>query len=146
MAIFEEELRRFGNVVVCTDDGSYGRKGFVTEAAREALVAGGVDIVYAVGPVPMMRAIANLTFPFGVKNHRISQSRHDRRHGDVRWLPGDRRRPNGFACVDGPEFDGHDVNYEELLDRLSTYREFEQKSTACAEGHCRGGKENQAAE
>jgi ferredoxin--NADP+ reductase len=59
--IFEKELQRFGNVVVCTDDGSYGRKGFVTDAAKEILAAEKVDIVYAVGPVPMMRAVANLT-------------------------------------------------------------------------------------
>ena len=59
--IFEKELRRFGEVVVCTDDGSYGRKGFVTDAAKEILAAEKVDIVYAVGPVPMMRAVANLT-------------------------------------------------------------------------------------
>src|SRR5512140_2931420 len=49
--IFEEELKRLGEVVVCTDDGSYGRHGFVTDAARDLLSAGGIDIVYAVGPV-----------------------------------------------------------------------------------------------
>ena len=65
--IFERELRQLGSVVVCTDDGSYGRKGFVTEAARELIAAGGVDIVYAVGPVPMMRAVAKLTQPLGVR-------------------------------------------------------------------------------
>src|SRR5512138_241063 len=54
--IFEQELKRLGEVLVCTDDGSYGRHGFVTDAARDALAKGGVDIVYAVGPVPMMRA------------------------------------------------------------------------------------------
>jgi len=64
--IFEEELRRLGEVLVCTDDGSYGRKGFVTDVAREVLAAGGVDIVYAVGPVPMMRAVANLTRPLNL--------------------------------------------------------------------------------
>ena len=72
--IFERELQRLGDVVVCTDDGSYGRKGFVTDAAGELLAHGGVDIVYAVGPVPMMRAVANLTRPSGV--HTIVS--HDR--------------------------------------------------------------------
>src|SRR5258708_18801143 len=65
--IFEPDLRRLGEVTVCTDDGSYGRKGFVTDAAREALGVGGWDVVYAVGPVPMMRAVVNLTKPSGVR-------------------------------------------------------------------------------
>ena len=65
--IFEAELRRLGEVIVCTDDGSYGRKGFVTDAAKDALAGGGIGIVYAVGPVPMMRAVANLTKPLGVR-------------------------------------------------------------------------------
>jgi len=55
--ILEEELRRYGEVIVCTDDGTYGRHGFVTEALRDVLDAGGVDEIYAVGPVPMMRAV-----------------------------------------------------------------------------------------
>ncbi len=56
--IFEDELRRAGEVITCTDDGSYGRPGFVTDALRDVIEAGGVDAVYAVGPVPMMRAVA----------------------------------------------------------------------------------------
>jgi ferredoxin--NADP+ reductase len=59
--IFEAELARLGEVLVCTDDGTHGRKGLVTDAARDVLDAGGIDIVYAVGPVPMMRAAAALT-------------------------------------------------------------------------------------
>ena len=51
--------------MVCTDDGSYGRHGFVTDAAKDLLAEGGIDIVYAVGPVPMMRAVVNLTKPLG---------------------------------------------------------------------------------
>jgi len=64
--IFEDELRRAGEVITCTDDGSYGRHGFVTDALRDVIEAGGVDAVYAVGPVPMMRAVAEVTRPFGV--------------------------------------------------------------------------------
>jgi len=59
--IYEPELRALGDVVVCTDDGSYGRKGFATQATEDLLKAGGVDIVYAVGPVMMMKAVAELT-------------------------------------------------------------------------------------
>ena len=64
--ILEDELRAQGEVVTCTDDGSYGRPGFVTEALADLCAAGGIDAVYAVGPVPMMRAVAELTRPYGI--------------------------------------------------------------------------------
>ena len=135
--IFENELKRYGSVVVCTDDGSYGRKGFVTDAAKEILTSDKVDIVYAVGPVPMMRAVANLTRGLGV--HTIVSLNPvmidgTGMCGGCRVSLGNETK---FACVDGPEFDGHLVNFDELQDRLSTYREFEQRSTACAAGTCR---------
>jgi ferredoxin--NADP+ reductase len=135
--IYEEELRRYGDVVVCTDDGSYGRKGFVTDAAREILATGTVEIVYAVGPVPMMRAVTNLTRPLGV--HTVVSLNPimidgTGMCGGCRVSVGNETK---FACVDGPEFDGHKVNFEELQDRLGTYREFEQQAVACAPGNCR---------
>jgi ferredoxin--NADP+ reductase len=135
--IFEKELERYGKVVVCTDDGGYGRKGFVTDAAKEILAAGKVDIVYAVGPVPMMRAVANLTRSLGVRTIvSLNPVMIDGTGmcGGCRVSLGNETK---FACVDGPEFDGHLVNFDELQDRLSTYREFEQRSTACASGKCR---------
>jgi ferredoxin--NADP+ reductase len=64
--ILEDELREAGEVVVCTDDGSYGRPGFVTQALEDLLAAGGIDAVFAVGPVPMMRAVSEMTRPFEV--------------------------------------------------------------------------------
>ena len=135
--IFENELKRYGNVIVCTDDGSYGRKGFVTDAVKEILAKEKVDIVYAVGPVPMMRAVANLTRGLGV--HTIVSLNPvmidgTGMCGGCRVSVGNETK---FACVDGPEFDGHTVNFDELQDRLSTYREFEQRSVACARGTCR---------
>lgn len=137
--IMESELRLLGEVVVCTDDGSYGRKGFVTEATRELLAAGGVDIVYAIGPVPMMRAIANLTRPFGVRTIvSLNPVMVDGTGmcGGCRVGVGNETK---FACVDGPEFDGHLVDFDLLSDRLTTYRELEQSATACAPGACRVG-------
>ena len=105
--------------MVCTDDGSYGRKGFVTDAAKEILAAEKVDIVYAVGPVPMMRAVANLTRGLGV--HTIVSLNPvmidgTGMCGGCRVSLGNETK---FACVDGPEFDGHKVNFDELQDRLS---------------------------
>jgi len=135
--IFEEELKRQGDVIVCTDDGSYGRKGFVTDAAKEVLEAGGVNIVYAVGPVPMMRAVANLTRPFNV--HTIVSLNPVMVDG-TGMCGGCRVEIGGetkFACVDGPEFDGHLVDFDLLADRLQTYREFEQHANACSEEECR---------
>ena len=137
--IFEEELKRLGDVVVCTDDGSHGRKGFVTDAAKEILTAGGIDIVYAVGPVPMMRAVANLTRPFGV--HTIVSLNPVMVDG-TGMCGGCRVDVGGetkFACVEGPEFDGHKVDFDLLMDRLSTYRVQEQESAARFGDECRIG-------
>ena len=85
----------------------------------------------------MMRAVATLTKSFGVKTIvSLNPVMIDGTGmcGGCRVSIGGETR---FACVDGPEFDGHLVNFDELLDRLSTYREFEQRSLACAEGKCR---------
>jgi ferredoxin--NADP+ reductase len=138
--IFEAELRRIGDVIVCTDDGSYGRKGFVTDAARDVLAGGGIGIVYAVGPVPMMRAVVDLTRPLGVRTIvSLNPVMIDGTGmcGGCRVSVGGETR---FACVDGPEFDGHGVDFDELLDRLSAYRQYEQESLTCAENHCRLGQ------
>ncbi len=138
--IFERELQALGQVVVCTDDGSYGRKGFVTDAAKDLLAQGGIDIVYAVGPVPMMRAVVNLTRPLGV--HTIVSLNPVMVDG-TGMCGGCRVDIGGrtlFACVDGPEFDGHQVDFDLLLDRLGTYKEFEQEANkACESGTCRIG-------
>jgi ferredoxin--NADP+ reductase len=138
--IFEPELRRLGEVVVCTDDGSYGRHGFVTDAAKDILAQGGFQIVYAVGPVPMMRAVANLTKTLGI--HTIVSLNPIMVDG-TGMCGGCRVAVGGetlFACVDGPEFDGHLVDFDLLMDRLSTYREFEQQALeACDSGNCKIG-------
>jgi ferredoxin--NADP+ reductase len=123
--IYEDELRRFGEVVVCTDDGSYGRHGFVTDALAELLGAGQVDRVYAVGPVPMMRAVSELTRRYEVPT---LVSLNAIMVDGTGMCGGCRVSVGGeslYACVDGPEFDGHRVDYALLADRLSTYRDSE---------------------
>ena len=124
--ILEADLRACGEVIACTDDGSYGRPGFVTEALRDALEAGGVDEIFAVGPVPMMRAVAELTRPYGVKTtvslNPVMVDGTGMCGGCRVSIAGETR----YACVDGPEFDGHSVDFRELADRLTTYRPFEQ--------------------
>jgi ferredoxin/flavodoxin---NADP+ reductase len=138
--IYEEELREAGDVVVCTDDGSYGRHGFVTEALKDLCEAGGIDEVFAVGPVPMMRACSELTRPYGIKT---TVSLNSIMIDGTGMCGGCRVGIGGksqYACVDGPEFDGHQVDFRLLSDRLNTYREFEQSAlerwlAGHAEGH-----------
>lgn len=123
--ILEKELGECGRVIICTDDGSLGVKGFVTQALQGVLEEGGVDIVYTAGPMPMMRAISNLTRPFGVKT---MVSLNPVMIDGTGMCGGCRVVVDGavkFACVDGPEFDGHLVNFDEIQDRLGAYKEFE---------------------
>ena len=138
--IYVDELRAVGDVIVCTDDGSYGRPGFVTEALKELVEAGGGDEVFAIGPVPMMRACSELTRPFGVKT---TVSLNSIMIDGTGMCGGCRVSIDGksqYACCDGPEFDGHAVDFRQLADRLNTYREFEQAAlerwqTSHAEAH-----------
>ena len=126
--MLEDELRAVGEVIVCTDDGSYGRPGFVTQALADVLAAGGVNAVYAVGPVPMMRAVADLTRPYGV--HTVVSLNPIMVDG-TGMCGGCRVSVAGetkYACVDGPEFDAHAVDFAELADRLSTYKDFERQA------------------
>ena len=139
--IFEEDLSKLGEVIVCTDDGSYGRKGFVTEAVKELIDRGGIDIVYAVGPVPMMRAIAELTRGPKIKTIvSLNPIMVDGTGmcGGCRVNVGGK---NKFACVDGPEFDGHLVDFNLLMDRLTTYRPYEQEALKEHEEGCKIGLE-----
>jgi ferredoxin--NADP+ reductase len=134
--ILEKELTALGDVVTCTDDGSYGRHGFVTEALHDLLDAGGVDAVYAIGPVPMMKAVAAMTLPYGVPTtvslNAIMVDGTGMCGGCRVTIDGETK----YACVDGPEFDAHKVNFQELADRLTTYKSFEQQALdklgACA--------------
>ena len=123
--IYEDELRRYGEVDVCTDDGSYGRHGFVTDALKDLLEQREVAHVYAVGPVPMMRAISALTLEYEVPT---TVSLNAIMVDGTGMCGGCRVGVDGrslYACVDGPEFDAHTVDFELLADRLTTYREAE---------------------
>jgi ferredoxin/flavodoxin---NADP+ reductase len=123
--LFEEEFASFAELVVCTDDGTAGRVGTVTDCLRDLLATRSVDVVYAAGPVPMMRAVAALTRPPGV---RTIVSLNPIMVDGTGMCGGCRVTVDGamrFACVDGPEFDGHGVDFDELADRLGAYREQE---------------------
>lgn len=130
LAILLDELKEAGvNVIVMTDDGSNGHKGFTTTALQEQLDAGvRYDHVIAIGPVPMMRAVSEMTRPLGI--HTIVSMNTIMVDG-TGMCGGCRLTVGGetkFACVDGPEFDGHLVDFDEVMKRAKMYRAEEKES------------------
>jgi ferredoxin--NADP+ reductase len=133
--LFEEEFASFAELLVCTDDGTAGRAGMVTDVLHDVLATRSADVIYAAGPVPMMRAVAAVTRPLGV---RTIVSLNPIMVDGTGMCGGCRVTVDGamrFACVDGPEFDGHGVDFDELSDRLSTYSEYERAASSQV---CRG--------
>ena len=130
LLLFEKELASFvDELLISTDDGSYGHKGLVTDLLRDRLESDkDVFEVVAVGPVPMMAAVANTTRPYGVHTTvSLNPIMVDGigMCGACRVTVGGKTK---FACVDGPEFDGHQVDFAELRRRLGAFREQEKIS------------------
>jgi ferredoxin--NADP+ reductase len=130
MVVFEDEVRQASNeTYVMTDDGSYGEQGLVTMKLSGLIDAGRkINFALAVGPVPMMRAVARITEPLGIKTMvSLNSIMVDGTGmcGGCRVLLGDKSK---FACVDGPEFDASLVNFEVLMQRNAMYREKECQS------------------
>jgi ferredoxin--NADP+ reductase len=144
MVVFEDEVRQASSeTYMMTDDGSYGEQGLVTKKLSE-LIDGGrkIDFVLAVGPVPMMRAVARVTTPLGIKTMvSLNSIMVDGTGmcGGCRVLLG---KASKFACVDGPEFDASMVNFEVLMQRNTMYREKECASLK----HFQENKEEELAE
>ena len=137
MVVFEEEVRRASSeAYIMTDDGSYGEQGLVTKKLEELLGSGRkLDFVLAVGPVPMMRAVARITAPLGIKTMvSLNSIMVDGTGmcGGCRVLLGSESK---FACVDGPEFDASLVNFEVLMQRNAMYRSQECQSLKAFEQH-----------
>ncbi len=132
LVILEHEMREVSDVLmVTTDDGSYADKGFVTDKLRQLIENGTrIDLVLAVGPIPMMKAVADITLK---ENIRTIVSLNPIMIDGTGMCGGCRVLIDGkseFACVDGPEFEAHRVNFEVLIQRNSMYREAERKSMA----------------
>lgn len=127
LLILEQEVRNVSDeLFVMTDDGSYGGKGLVTDKLKALIADGGVDYVLAIGPIPMMRAVAEATRPVGIKTVvSLNSIMVDGTGmcGGCRVIIGDQSK---FACVDGPEFDAHTVDFQVLIQRNAMYREQEQ--------------------
>ncbi len=129
LVLLEDEMKKIvDEVLITTDDGSYGMKGLVTDGLRYIMSREKVDAVYAVGPVPMMKAVAEMTREPRIKTIvSLNPIMVDGTGmcGACRVEVGGKTK---FACVDGPEFDAHEVNFDLLMQRLKMYREEEQYS------------------
>ena len=126
-----------------TDDGSYGEKGLVTHKLSELLESGeAYDAVIAIGPLVMMKFVSQTTRPYGIKTI-VSMNPimidGTGMCGGCRLTVGGEVR---FACVDGPDFDGHLVDFDEAIRRSAMYREDEKKAIAAHECRLGGGAMN----
>lgn len=134
--ILEDDFSKITkNRYICTDDGSLGTKGFVTDKLKE-LVANGekYDYVIAIGPLPMMRAVVNITKEMGLKTY---VSLNPIMIDGTGMCGGCRLTYDGetkFACVDGPDFDGFKVDFNELMARSNMYKKTEEKHMCRLEG------------
>jgi ferredoxin--NADP+ reductase len=138
LIIFEEKMRAISDeLIITTDDGSFGRKGFVTDPLGEILRAGDrPGLVLAIGPVVMMRNVAAVTKEYGVYTVASLNSimvDGTGMCGGCRVSVGDETK---FVCVDGPEFDAHLVDFTNLLQRQQMYKEQELMEYSCG-GHCK---------
>ena len=129
LVILEEEFKNYSsNFYMMTDDGSYGRQGNVCVPLKELLDAGETfDEVITIGPLIMMKFVCATTKPFGVKT---IASMNPIMIDGTGMCGGCRLTVGGqmkFACVDGPEFDGHEIDFDEAMSRARTYADFEQR-------------------
>ncbi|MCX7893388.1 MAG: NADPH-dependent glutamate synthase [Burkholderiales bacterium] len=130
LVFWEDKFGRYcDELIVCTDDGSYGRPGFVTEALKDVIEHDRPDLAIAIGPLPMMNACAETTRPAGVKTMvSLNAIMVDGTGmcGSCRVTVGKEIK---FACVDGPDFDGHQVDFRELMLRQRRFKGEESRAT-----------------
>jgi len=144
LLIMEKEMAEVSDVLkVSTDDGSYGVHGFVSDILQDLIDEGPpIDLVVAIGPVPMMRVVCNVTRNKNLKTVvSLNPIMVDATGmcGACRVTVGGKTR---FVCVDGPEFDGHEVNFAELVKRQRAYLSQEKESMEACQQHggaCTGG-------
>lgn len=141
--ILEDEMNAVSDkLIITTDDGSNGLQGFVTDRLREELESGEkYDEVIAIGPLVMMRAVCNLTKEFGIPTT-VSMNPvmidGTGMCGGCRVIVGGETK---FACVDGPDFNGHKIDWDAAIKRQQMFKAYEKRS--CEEGKCRlTGKEH----
>ena len=129
LIILQDEIKASSDVLlIATDDGSAGKKGFVTDVLKDVMAEETVNMVYAIGPVPMMKAVSNLTKE---KNIKTFVSLNPIMVDGTGMCGACRVSVDGktrFACVEGPEFEAHKVNWDELISRLGVFKELEKTS------------------
>ncbi len=129
LIIYESEMRELSDeLIVCTDDGSCGRKAIVTEPLKELCISWKPDIVVAIGPAIMMKFCAETTRPFGITTLvSLNTIMIDGTGmcGGCRVTVGNETK---FVCVDGPEFDGHKVDFDNMMARLGAYKDLESQA------------------
>ncbi len=129
LLIMEEKMKAASTTLnICTDDGSHGHHGFVTDVLKDVLEKDDIDLVVAIGPIPMMKFCSLITKEKNVKTFvSLNPIMVDGTGmcGCCRVTVGNETK---FACVDGPEFDGHKVNFDELAKRLASYLDDEKTS------------------
>lgn len=136
LVILENEVSDVcDELFVMTDDGSYGEKGLVTDKLRELIAELNIDFVLAIGPVPMMRAVAETTRPLGIRTVVSLNSIMVDGTGMCGGCRVSIGNESKFACVDGPEFDAHQVDFNVLMQRNAMYRDSEQKALAYFREH-----------
>ncbi len=129
LIILEDEMRsQADRLIVVTDDGSYGRKALVTEPLKELCLSEKIDCVVAIGPPIMMKFVARTTEEFNIHTIVSLNSIMIDRPALCAGCPVIVDGKTKFACVNGPEFDGHLVDWDNLLLRLSTYRDVEDEA------------------
>ena len=130
LLILEAEMAKTSDrLIVATDDGSYGFHGFVSQVLQEMIAKGEkIDRVFAIGPVPMMKVISDVTRPHGIKTIVSLNSIMVDATGMCGACRVSVAGKTKFTCVDGPEFDGHEVDFKMLADRLKMYCDSEREA------------------
>ena len=142
VVILEDKFKSASDVMkLVTDDGSYGEKGLVTDALKQLIEEGNqYDEIFAIGPAIMMKFVSKTTEPYGIPTT-VSMSPimidGTGMCGGCRLSVGGEMK---FACVDGPDFDGHKIDWDTAMKRGRMFKDYEEKS--CKEGHCRIGRTN----
>jgi len=141
LLVYEEKMRAISDeLIICTDDGSYGRKDLVTAPLRELLESrDDIEMCLAIGPPIMMKFVAETTRPFGVKTIVSLNSVMIDGTGMCGGCRVDVGGKTFFTCVDGPEFDGHTVDFDLLLSRQGMYHDQEKESMDRWQHECRLG-------
>jgi ferredoxin--NADP+ reductase len=137
--VWEDKFKELANeVIFTTDDGSSGRKGLVTEALKDLIESYQVKIALAVGPIRMMQAVAAVTKPYGLKTLVSLNPVMVEGTGMCGACRVNIAGKTKFACIEGPEFDAHEVDFEELVHRLGFYRDEEAESMKKYNKKCKG--------